>query len=166
MFDVVVVAVLVLGFARGLTRGLISTLAGLVALVVGVWGAARWCPQTEELLAPYLGGLPTRLIAFGVTLAVVVALVHFASNLLQRMLKAMMLGAVNRVLGGLFGAAQVLFIVSCVVGLVERLWPGGSPFMADDGSWPHTYALVQAFSQFVFPYIDQGLDAVRQLRAQ
>lgn len=160
MFDIVTLVVVVLGFARGLTRGLVSELAGLAALLFGVWGAAKWSPRTEELLTPYLGGMPTRLVAFGVTLVVIVALVHVAGGLVQKMLKLMMLGPVNRVLGGLFGACQVLFVVSCVVGLVERLWPGPSPFAG-----ARCYDFVQWFSGFVFPYIDQGLEALRQLRS-
>ncbi len=165
MFDIVIVAISVLAFADGLRKGIISELATLVALIVGVYGAARFSPLTEQIIAPFLGDIPTRLVAFGVTLLLIVMAVHALSRLLTKLLRAMSLGMINRLAGGLFCTAKVLLIVSCCIGLLNRIWPGDEGFLSEaEKDEMMTYRFVESFSGFVFPYIDQGLEAVKDIK--
>ncbi len=162
MFDIVIVGLCVIAFVCGLRRGLIGELAGLVALALGVYGAARFSPLTEEAIAPYLAGYPTRLVAFGLTLLIIVAAVYFISSLATRLAKAASLSVPNRVFGGVFAVVKVLLVVSCIIGMANRLWPGEDGILTDeqkDGMV--TYRFVESFAGFAFPYLDQGLDAVR-----
>lgn len=161
MFDLVVIVAAVLAFVRGVRRGLIGELAGLVALAVGVYGAARFSPVTEEIMSPYLAGYPTRLIAFAVTLAIIVVAVHVISALATRLAKAMALSVPNRILGGLFCAAKVLLVFSCVIGLANRFAPRGSLLSDEEKDELVTYRFVEAMAEYAFPYIDQGIEAVR-----
>lgn len=162
MFDLVVIVAGVLAFIRGVRRGLIGELAGLVALVVGVYGAARFSPVTEEVLSPYLAGYPTRLIAFAVTLVVIVAAVHVVSAVATRLAKAMSLSVPNRILGGLFCAAKVLLVFSCFIGLANRFAPHGSLLTDEEKDGLVSYRFVEALAEYAFPYIDQGVAAVRE----
>lgn len=167
MFDIIVVALSVFAFVRGVRRGLIGELAGLVALALGVYGAARFSPVTEGLLAPYLGGCPTRLVAFGVTLLVIVVAVYFVSSLATRLAAMVALSLPNRLFGGVFGVAKALLAISCVIGLADRLWPGPDGiFTEEEKKSMVTYKFVEAFSGYAFPYIDKGLDAVREAASE
>lgn len=162
MFDIVVVGLCVIAFVCGLRRGLIGELAGLVALALGVYGAARFSPLTEEAIAPYLAGHPTRLVAFGLTLLVIVAAVYLISSLATRLAKAVSLSVPNRIFGGVFAVVKVLLVVSCVIGMANRLWPGEDGILTDEQKDEMvTYRFVESFASFAFPYLDQGLDAVR-----
>lgn len=164
MFDLFIVIVTVLAFVRGFRRGLIGELAGLAALALGVYGAARWSPQAEEIIAPYVAGYPTRLIAFGLTLLVIVAAVYLVSAIVTKLASMVALSVPNRILGGVFCVAKVLLAVSCVIGLANRLWPGDEGILTEeqkDGMV--TYRYVEAFSSYAFPYLDKGLDTIKEL---
>lgn len=162
MFDIVIVGLSVIAFVRGFRRGLIGELAGLVALALGVYGAARFSPVTEGLISPYLAGHPTRLVAFGLTLLVIVVAVYLVSSLLTRVARAASLSLPNRAFGGVFGVAKVLLMVSCVVGLGNRLWPGEGGLVTEaQKDEMVTYRFVESFAGYAFPYLDQGYEAVR-----
>lgn len=162
MFDIVIVGLSVIAFVRGFRRGLIGELAGLVALALGVYGAARFSPTTETLIAPYLAGYPTRLVAFGLTLLIIVVAVYLVSSILTRLAKAVALSVPNRVFGGVFCIAKVLLIVSCIIGLGNRLWPGEGGLVSEEQKETMvTYRFVESFAGFAFPYLDQGYNAVK-----
>lgn len=163
MFDIIIITIAVFAFVSGFRRGLIGELAGLVALALGLYGAARFCPQTEELISPYLAGTPTSLIAFAVTLVVIVILVHFVSSLATRFLSMVALSIPNKILGGAFSVVKVLLVVSCVIGLANRLWPGdGGIFSEEQKKEMVTYKYIEPISSYVFPYIDKCVEAVRE----
>ncbi len=164
MFDIVIVGLGVLAFVRGFRRGLIGELAGLVALAFGVYGAARFSPMTEGLIAPYLVGHPTRLVAFGLTLLVIVVAVYLASSVATRLARAASLSVPNRVFGGVFAVAKALLVVSCILGLGERLWPGDGGLVSEEQKDEMvTYRFVESFAGYAFPYLDHGYEAVKDV---
>lgn len=163
-FDIVIIVISVLSFVGGFRRGLIGELASVVALFAGIYGAARFSPLAEELIAPHIGGVPARLIAFAVTLAVIVAVVHILANLITKLLKAMSLSMANRCLGGLVSVAKVLLLVSCILGIVDRIWPGDEGLISNEyKDQTVTYRFVEKFADYAFPYIDQGLEVAKKV---
>ena len=167
MFDIFIVVVSVIAFVRGAFRGLIGELAGLAAIALGLYGAGRFGPMTEELIAPYFAGYPTRLIAFGLTLLVIVLAVYFISNLVTRFAKMAHLSVPNRIAGGVFGVAKVLLIVSGVLGLANRMWPGDEGLLTEQQKDEMvTYRFVESFAGYAFPYIDKGLDEVKNINPE
>ncbi len=163
MFDIVVLVLAICAFVRGFMRGLISELAGIAALAIGVYGAARLSPYVEVMLSPYVSSGPIRIVAFAITLSLIVVAVHFVSSVANRLARAMALSLPNKLCGGLFGATKVLFLLSCLLGIVNRLWPSEEGiFTREQKEQMITYNFVEGFSSFVFPYIDKGLDAVKE----
>lgn len=162
MFDIVIVGLCVMAFVLGFRKGLIGELAGLVALALGVYGAARLSPDTERIIAPYLAGYPTRLVAFGLTLLVIVVSVYVLSSVLTRMAKAASLSVPNRVFGGVFSVAKVLLVASCLIGLGNRLWLGEGGLVTEEQKDEMVmYRFVESFAGFALPYLDQGYGAVK-----
>ncbi len=167
MFDVFIVVVCVIAFVRGAFRGLIGELAGLAAIALGLYGAGRFAPVVEELIASYLAGYPTRLLAFGLTLLVIVLAVYVISNLVTRFVKMASLSVPNRIAGGVFGVAKVLLIVSGVIGFANRMWPGEEGLLTEQQKDEMvTYRFVESFAGYAFPYIDKGLDAVKNINQE
>ncbi|MBQ3634079.1 MAG: CvpA family protein [Bacteroidales bacterium] len=162
IFDIVILVLLAAAFVRGYMNGIISELAGIAALVLGVFGAAKLSPYVETMLSSSMSSGPVRLIAFAIALSIIVIAVHFVSSVVSKLVKAMKLSTVNKILGGIFGAAKVLFIASCILGIANRLWPGEEGIFTEEQKNSYfTYPAVEGFSAFVFPYLDKGLDAVK-----
>lgn len=164
MFDIFIAIISVIAFVRGFQRGLIGELAGLAALALGIYGAARFSPYTETLISPYIAGYPTRLIAFALTLLIIVAAVYLISSIATKLAHAIALSIPNRILGGLFGTAKILLALSCLIALANRLWPGQDGILSEQQKDEMvTYRFVESFSSYAFPYIDKGLNTLRNI---
>ena len=160
MFDIAILVVAGIAFVRGLMNGFVKELAGMAAILLGVYGAARFSPITESLIAPYVSDAPVRLVAFAVTLVAIVLLVYLISFVLDRFLSLMSLSLPNRIMGGILRAARFLFIISCALGVVNRFMPSGSFLTDEQRAASYTYDFVCSFSNFIFPYIDSWMPSI------
>jgi membrane protein required for colicin V production len=113
MLDLIVVLVLVLTVVRGLMRGMVDTLfslaAWVLAFVLGKWGAL--------VVAPLLPiGVDSPGIRYFAGFAVIFLLVLIGVLLLGQafasLIKAVGLGATDKVLGGVTGLAKGLVILT------------------------------------------------------
>ena len=104
-FDIVISIFLLWSAYRGISKGLLIMAASLAALVLGVWGAIRFSGLTADFLVQQFEWT-TRylsLIAFAVTFIGIVILVHLLARAMDKLVKAVALGFVNRLAGMLFG---------------------------------------------------------------
>lgn len=113
--DWLLLGMIAMAAVRGFMRGLVLELCGLVALVVGIWGGIH----LNDRVAVRLGLDPANeAVAFLVTLAAIVALVHLLGHLLTKLLEAAQLELPNRVGGLLFGALRSAFLLSVVLNVL------------------------------------------------
>jgi membrane protein required for colicin V production len=113
VLDLIVVLVLVLTVVRGLMRGMIDTLfslaAWILAFMLGKWGAMWVAPllpiSVENTGIRYFAG-------FAVVFLVVLLGVLLLGHGLATLVKAVGLGSVDKVLGGVLGLAKGLVILT------------------------------------------------------
>ena len=113
LLDLIVVLVLVLAVVRGLMRGMIDTLFSLVAwilaFVLSKWGAVWVAPLlpigVESTGIRYFAG-------FAVVFLVVLIGVLLLGHGLATLVRAVGLGSVDKVLGGVLGLAKGLVILT------------------------------------------------------
>lgn len=111
-FDYAMLGILGLSVAISLWRGLLREVVSLVSWVVALWVAARFAVDAAVLLPGSISSPPLRyLTAFiGLFLGVVIVL-ELLGLLVSKLLRAVGLGVVDRVLGAIFGAARGVLIV-------------------------------------------------------
>jgi membrane protein required for colicin V production len=122
-FDIIVAILCLWSAYRGVTKGFLVMAASLAALILGVWGAIRFSHLTAALLIENFG-LQTKylaLIAFAITFTVIVILVHLLSRALDRLVKAVALGMVNRLAGLLFGILKTAFLISIFLVILNAI---------------------------------------------
>ncbi len=115
--DIILGIFLLWGAVKGIKNGLIVEIASLTALFLGIYGALKFSYFTSDLLVEKLH-LTTRylhLISFAITFVVIVILVHWLAKALDKLVKAIALGFINRFLGLLFGLVKVAFILSILL---------------------------------------------------
>lgn len=118
VFDIVIVSITVLLGLKGLLRGFIKEVFGLVAIVGGIFVASRMAGEIGERVAPLLAlenKATITLIGFIIGLIGVWALVYLVGVILSRIFSASGLGLFDRILGFLFGSAKIFFIFSIIV---------------------------------------------------
>src|SRR5690606_11753085 len=103
--DAIFVVILIFSLIRGFINGLVKEVASLAALIIGIWGAIRFSAFTAEKLYDFfdMSGRYVGIIAFVVTFGVIVIIIHFAGMILDRIVDAVALGFINRLLGIAFG---------------------------------------------------------------
>ena len=123
VFDYAVLTVVSASVLLGLWRGVVSEILALAAWVVAFLAARAAAPDAAVLLSGQIAEPGLRLAAAGVLVFVGVLVVFaMARMLLSRMLKAVGLGLLDRLLGGVFGVVRGVLVVWAVV-LVAGLTP-------------------------------------------
>lgn len=94
-------------------------IASLAALILGVIGAIKLRPVFANLLDSIFNIAPehVNVIAFAVAFVVIVLVVHIAAFLVDKLVKAVALNFINRLLGMAFGLLVTTFVISMI------LWP-------------------------------------------
>ena len=120
--DIILLVILGFGLIRGFMRGLIIEMASLLAIVVGIYGAIHFSFFTARLLGELMPSSQQTIevVAFGLTLIVLMLAVMFLAKVLTKMLKAAELGFLNRLAGALFGALKAAVIVGSLFVFLER----------------------------------------------
>lgn len=114
--DIVLGIILIYAFYRGIRKGLFATLASLIGLIAGVYGAIHFSHFAANLFSKTLQWSPEiiNLTAFGVTFLIILIVVNLAGKILTKIADFAALGLVNKLLGGVFNTLKLGFICSVV----------------------------------------------------
>lgn len=117
--DLIFLIPLLFALYRGFTKGLIHMVASLAALLLGIFGAIKLRPMFASLLDALFDISPDYLnvIAFTVAFICIVMVVHLVAFVVEKLIKAVALSFVNRLLGMAFGLLVTAFVISMI------LWP-------------------------------------------
>ncbi len=162
--DWTIIALAAYAAIKGFSRGFIVELASLVAMVAGVWVAARFADQVTEAIGL---GSSNAAIAFLVTFLLVVVAVHFLARFLTTLIDIAQLGLPNKLAGVLFGMVRALFMLSIALNLLMGYSDGEMPAQeAREGST--LYTPVAAFAPLLIPalgetkWVKNAADRVRE----
>jgi len=121
--DIVIGILLVWGLYKGLKNGLFVEVASLIALIVGIYGAIHFSYITGEYLSERLDWSEQyiKVAAFLITFFAIIIVVNLAGKFLTKIADFAMLGLLNKVAGGIFGALKVAVILGAMLIFFERL---------------------------------------------
>ncbi len=121
--DIILVALLLFGFVRGLMKGLFVELASLVSLVAGVYGAIHFSYFAGNFLKDSVDWDEKyiSIVAFAVTFIVIVIVISLLGKLFTKVADFASLGILNKLLGGIFGALKVGLILSVLLIVFDKL---------------------------------------------
>jgi len=112
--DIILGIILLLAFVSGFKKGLFVTLASLIGLIAGVFGAIYF----SDFAGGYISGWfdwsdkITKLASFAVTFSIIVIVISMAGKFLTKIADFASLGLLNKLLGGVFSTLQYAFIIS------------------------------------------------------
>ena len=156
--DVLLVLPLLFGLIRGLMRGFLSEIIAIVVVVLGVVGARYLSPAfTSWLLAQFAWPQGVcELVAYMLIFLGIAIVLSILAQLLNRFIRAIHLGWVNRLLGGLFGLAKYGIIVLVAVFIMDKT--------NESFHWLDESPVVQ--SSVVYPYYVQATHAILSVAGQ
>lgn len=120
--DIILGLLLIWGLFKGLSNGLFVEVASIIALVAGLYGAIHFSYITGDYLSNNMqwdkGYI--KITAFIITFILIVLAVSFAGKFLTKIADFAMLGILNKIAGGLFGALKVAVILGALLIFMGR----------------------------------------------
>lgn len=122
--DIIFLLIIAIGVVRGFIRGALKQLAGLLGLVAGLLAAKALYASVAKEVFSHVTDNPSfaQVLSFVAIWLVVPLLFLLVASLLTKMLEAVSLGWVNRLLGAALGGlvhALVLSLLVCVIEFVD-----------------------------------------------
>lgn len=153
IIDIILASLIVYGIVRGLFRGLFVEVAGLLALVVGTYGAIHFSNYAGEFLVQHVDWNKNTInvTAFIVTFVVIVLAISLAGKALTKLASFVLLGALNKILGGLFGGAKVALILSVLLLLLNKIQLTKRLIPDEDKATSIFYEPVQSLAPLIMP---------------
>jgi len=114
--DIIIIIILGVAMIRGFVNGFVREIASLAALIIGIWGAIRFSSFTAAKLYDYfdMTGKYVGIIAFIITFLIIVVIIHFIGLLVDKLMNAVALGFINKLLGIAFGLLKSVLIMSVI----------------------------------------------------
>ena len=121
--DIIIAIPLLWGLYKGFTKGIILEAATLIALGLAIWGAVKfhdfvtvWMRESLNWTSKYMPVISFALIFIGV-----LVLVFAIAKLLEKIIKAVALGFLNKLAGGIFGILKFGLILSVIIFLLNAI---------------------------------------------
>ena len=129
--------------------------ASLAALILGIFGAIKLRPMFASLLDSLFNISPDymNIIAFSVAFVSIVLLVHLAAFIVEKLIKAVALNMVNRLLGMGFGLLVTAFVLSMILWPVNQVNQEKQIIKPERIEGSLLYKPLSAFAPAVFPYL-------------
>lgn len=154
--DLVFIILLLWSAYRGYTKGFIVQLATLAALLLGILGAVMFSDFTSGLIIKKfdVSGQYLPIISFAITFIAIVIAVHILAKALNKLIDAIALGIINRLLGVLFSVLKIAFIVSIILVLINKADNKYSFIPEETKENSLLYKPLSNFAPMIFPYLN------------
>ncbi len=124
IFDMVVIGLTLFLGLKGIFRGFIKEVFGIIGIVGGIAVAFRVSPDVGNIIAPLLGLEKESIIHFlGFLLSLIVfwAIAYLLGMILSKIFSASGLGIFDRILGFIFGAAKIFLIFAVLAHILYQI---------------------------------------------
>lgn len=152
LLDMIILAVIVFLFLRGIFRGFFREIGSVAGVVLGIWLANLYQPRMTEYLKEYISSstfLP--LISFGVIFCIVLVLCNLAGWSLRTMSKKTSLGWADRTLGAGLAVMKGIIITYLAIVLLTFFVPSKTPLIARSRLTPLIISSYQSMVSVVSP---------------
>lgn len=153
--DIIFLVPLLFALYRGFKKGMIHMVASLAALVLGIFGAIKLRPVFASLLDSIFDISPDymNVIAFSVAFVSIVLVVHLVAFVVEKLIKAVALNLVNRLLGMGIGLLVTAFVLSMILWPVNQVNAEKQIIRPERIEGSILYKPLSAFAPAVFPYL-------------
>ena len=162
--DIVLCALLVFAFYKGVMNGRFIELASLISLVLGIYLAIKFSSIVKEFLMGFVKWNPSaiQIVAFALTFIVVVIGINLLGKFLTGIANFAFLGWLNKLGGGFFRVLKTVLIVSVVFSVFEKI--NYNNFLAKKETLDNSifFNPIQKIAGYVFPSIKKGYEEIKK----
>lgn len=116
VLDIILLSFIAIGIAVGLCRGFFKELVGTVGLLIAILVANVVAPMGKGYIVGYVGDDTAAVVLVWIIVFIILMLaMHGIAYLLGKLMKAVSLGWLNRLAGGLFAGLKYFMIAALIV---------------------------------------------------
>ena len=155
ILDIIFLVPLLFALYRGFNKGIVHMVGSLLALVLGILGAIKLRPLFASLLDSFFTIDPAHMnvIAFAVAFVSIVLVVNLVSFLAEKLIKAVALNFINRLLGMAFGLLVSAFVISMILWPVNQVNAEKQIIKPSLIEGSLLYKPLSSFAPAIFPYL-------------
>lgn len=159
LLDVCILIVLALGALRGLFKGFVAQAVALISIFLGTWLAFRFSNMLAAELAPRFDApeAAVQVVSFVIIVVLVIIVLWFVGKLIKGLVKIVLLGWVDRLLGAVFGILSASLVVGILIMLfttIDNTFHLTSPGALDSDT---LYQTIKNIAYSIFPYFKEVL---------
>ncbi|MBP4141302.1 CvpA family protein [Flavobacterium sp. P4023] len=162
--DIILCALLVFAFYKGVVNGLFVELASLISLILGIYFAIKFSSFMKNILIGFVKWNPNtiQIVAFILTFIVVVLVIHLLAKFLTGIANFAFLGWLNKLGGGFFRVLKTILIVSIVFSVFEKI--NYNNYLAKKETLDNSvfYNPIQKIAGYFFPSIKKGYEEMKK----
>jgi len=155
-FDITLLVIISVFSIRGIFRGLITELTVLIALIAGYILGFIYVQEGVHILQKLFPALPefaTRVIAFTAIFLTVNISLRMLAKVLNKFASFTFMQSVNKIAGGVFGAAKAALFISIFFILLEIIPFAGQIQKKTGAAESRLYKPVRAFAPKVYSIV-------------
>lgn len=142
--DIILLALLLWGTFRGFYKGLISQLTSLVGIFLAFYVSVKYYTPFANLINSHIESKMSQLYisiaAFVILFLLMIVLIYFLSKQIEKLTKALHIGSLNHLAGGIFGLIKWAFILSFIILLINKFGEEiGHPLVDFHNTWIYNH---------------------------
>jgi membrane protein required for colicin V production len=155
--DIVILIVFIAAAFGGMMSGLIKSLFSLIGLILGVVLAGRFYAPLAENLGFISNENVAHIAAFIIIFVVVMIIAALLGVIITRVVSIMLLGWLNRLLGGVFGVLMAAIFIGAILAILAK-FAGAEGLVGDSALGPFLLDRIP----IVLGLLPEEFDSVRQ----
>jgi membrane protein required for colicin V production len=117
--DIIICIPIIWGIYKGVTDGIVTQLAGIVAFFGGIWVASHFSSDFNKLFS--FAGKYASIVSFSVFFLVAVILVFLIAKLTNKIVDNASLSTINKMAGAVFGGLKFALMLSVLFFVLDAL---------------------------------------------
>lgn len=121
IIDIIISIPIGLGILFGLFKGLIKEFISLAAILIGIYGAKFLAPTLSSVLIKLFNSHYTIIVPLShlIIFLLIIGTLMLLAHVFDRIISAIALGGLNRMLGGLFGGLKYALLISFLINIID-----------------------------------------------
>jgi len=155
--DLIMLVLFVPAVISGISKGFIRQIAGLLALMLGIWAGYHFSYFLSDKMNIWLNSISSfvNILSFALIFGLVLLGVSLIGQLISGLIKLALLGWLDKILGIFFATIKAAFILSVfiyILNSLDALWSFlPKEYLAKSG----LYSIIEQIAPTVFPYLKE-----------
>lgn len=159
MLDIIILICMILAIIQGIIKGFISQAISIISIIIGVWASVHFTELVYQWLGQHITGTEQalKITSFCLIFLGVIIVLLILGKLMEKVIKLIMLGWLNRLLGAVLSLLKWILVMGIVVIAFNAVNKSLGLVKPETIAQSHLYQMLMDIADTVFPYLKKLL---------